>query len=173
MVNSFNFPFINLCKPCGPSHPIQWNPGADPGFLEREFIYIMVGGCFDDFISIFWNIPWKWNNLVGGCFDDFISFFLNIPWKWNNLVSLRPNYFISIGYFKIGVQGRGFKRTPWTPSGSTTEIDLHSTVLYFMSWASFLSVSCSFTSGISSDDLASKASSDSLADVIVFFSSWI
>ena len=36
------------------------------------------------------------------CFDDFISFFLNIPCKWNNLVSLRPNYFIFIGYLNTG-----------------------------------------------------------------------
>ena len=26
--------------------------------------------------------------------------FLNIPWKWNNLVSLRPNYFIFMGYLR-------------------------------------------------------------------------
>ena len=32
-------------------------------------------------------------------FADFISFFLNITWKWNNLFSLRPNYFIFIGYY--------------------------------------------------------------------------
>ena len=42
-------------------------------------------------------------------FADFISFFLNIPWKWNNLCSLRPNYFIFIGYLKTGA-GRGFER---------------------------------------------------------------
>ena len=28
----------------------------------------------------------------------FISSILNIPWKWNNLVSVRPNYFIFIGF---------------------------------------------------------------------------
>ena len=44
-------------------------------------------------------------------FADSISFFLNIPWKWNNLVSLRPNYFIFIGYWKTG--GReGFRVNP-------------------------------------------------------------
>ena len=37
-------------------------PGADPGFLERQFIYIKVcvcggGGHFVDFISFFLNIP--------------------------------------------------------------------------------------------------------------------
>ena len=42
---------------------------------------------------------------VGLRFTYFISFFLNmlnIPWKWNNLVSLRPNYFIFMGYLKTG-----------------------------------------------------------------------
>ena len=61
---------------------------------------------------------------LGVHFADFISIFLDIPWKWNNLVSLRPNYFIFIGYLKTGVCGggggwRGFKRTHWTPSGPT------------------------------------------------------
>ena len=42
---------------------------------------------------------------VGVRFVDFISFFVNIPWKWNNLVSLRPNYFIFIGYLKTGGGG--------------------------------------------------------------------
>ena len=52
---------------------------------------------------------------VGGVrFGDFISFYLNIPWKWNNLVSLRPNYFIFIGYFKTG--GReGVRVSPLNP----------------------------------------------------------
>ena len=45
--------------------------------------------------------------------SDSISFFLYIPWKWNTLVSLRPNYFIFIGYLKTG-GGEG----AWTPSGS-------------------------------------------------------
>ena len=50
-----------------------------------------------------------------------LSFFLNMPWKWNNLVSLRPNYFIFIGYLKTG--GReGFKWALWTPSESATAI---------------------------------------------------
>ena len=60
--------------------------GADPGFLGRGFI------C----------INWGW-----GRFADFISSFLNIPGKCNNLVSLRPNYFISIGYLKTGGGGGG------------------------------------------------------------------
>ena len=74
--------------------------GTDPGFLERGFIYIKD---------------------VGVRFADVISFFLNIPRKWNNLVSLRPNYFIFMGYLKTG-RGGGFERTPVTPSGSTTEV---------------------------------------------------
>ena len=47
----------------------------------------------------------------GVCFAHFTSFFLNIPWKWNNLVSLRPNYFIFIGYLKMGA-GRGVRVNP-------------------------------------------------------------
>ena len=62
--------------------------GADPGFLERRFICIRV---------------WVFALLI-------LSFFFNVPWKWNNLVSLRPNYFIFIGYLKRG-EGRVFKRT--------------------------------------------------------------
>ena len=48
---------------------------------------------------------------VGGSFCWFDSFFLNIPWKWNNLVSLRPNYFIFMGYLKTGA-GRGVQAKP-------------------------------------------------------------
>ena len=44
---------------------------------------------------------------VGVQFADLISFCFNIPWKWNNLVSLRPNYFIFIGYLKMGGGGGG------------------------------------------------------------------
>ena len=73
--------------------------GADPEFLERGFICIKGWGSF----------------------ADFIWFFLNTPWKWNNLVLLRPNYFIFVGYLKAGT-GRGFDPTPWTPSGSVTEL---------------------------------------------------
>ena len=56
---------------------------------------------------------------VGGSLCWFYLIFLNIPWKWNNLVSLRPNYFIFKGYFKVvggGEQGGWFKQTPWTSS---------------------------------------------------------
>ena len=45
------------------------------------------------------------------------SFFLNIPLKCNNLVSLRPNYYIFVGYLKTRSR-RGFKRTPWTSQGT-------------------------------------------------------
>ena len=37
---------------------------------------------------------------VGVHLADFFPIFLNIQWKWNNLVSVRPNYFIFIGYLK-------------------------------------------------------------------------
>ena len=62
---------------------------ADPRFLERGFLCIKAWGFR---------------------FADFISFFSNIPWKWNNLVSLRPNYFIIMGYLKMGsrISGKGF-----------------------------------------------------------------
>ena len=134
----------------------------DPGFLERGFICIKVCVCvwgvyFADFISFCLNIPWKWNNLVSlrpnyyifigylnkgsrisrkgshmykGVevqFADFISFCLNIPWKWNNLVSLRPNYYIFIGYLKNEGAGRGVRATP---SGSSTD----KTEVYFAAY---------------------------------------
>ena len=51
---------------------------------------------------------------VGVRFADFISFFLNIPWTWNNLVTLRPNYFIFIGYFK-SVGREGVQAIPLNP----------------------------------------------------------
>ena len=66
-------------------------PGANPGFLERAFICIRGTGRF----------------------ADFISFFLN-------LVSLRPNYFIFIGYLKTGGGGggqRGGSGEPLNPPG--------------------------------------------------------
>ena len=62
-------------------------------------------------------ISWKGFHIfkvVGIRFADFISFFLNIPWKWNNLVSLRPNYFIFIGYLKTG-DGEGVQANPLDP----------------------------------------------------------
>ena len=70
---------------------------------------------------------------VGVRFAVFISFFLNIPCKWNNLVSLRPNYFIFIGYFlKNG--GRGGVRTPWNPIWTRHWFTLHfSNARYFVS----------------------------------------
>ena len=80
--------------------------GADPWFLER--------GDHKD---------------VGVRIADVISFFQNIPWKWNNLVSLRPYYFIFVGFLKreagggggsSGVKGEPFERTPLTSSGSAT-----------------------------------------------------
>ena len=59
-------------------------------------------------------------NGLGVRFADFISYSLNIPWKWNNLVSLRPNYFIFIGYLKTG-GGGGARANPLTPTpGSAT-----------------------------------------------------
>ena len=54
--------------------------GADWGFLEKGFIWIKRAR-----------------------FADFINVLLNIQWKWNNLISLRPNYLVFIGYFKIHV----------------------------------------------------------------------
>ena len=53
---------------------------------------------------------WKGGHMfkgVGIRFADFISLFRNITWKWNNLVSLRPNYFIFIGYLKRWGDGCG------------------------------------------------------------------
>ena len=90
-----------LCTFQASIHLYLFLTGAGPGFLERGFICIRCGIHFAEFISLF----------------------LNIPWKWNNLVWLRPNYFIFIRYLKRGGGGgavRGFKRTPWTPSGSAT-----------------------------------------------------
>ena len=55
---------------------------------------------------------------VGAGFADFISFFFNIPGKRNNLVSLRPNYFISIEYLKVGA-GRDLPLKPLLSTGST------------------------------------------------------
>ena len=51
---------------------------------------------------------------VGVRFADFVSFFLNIPIsheKQNNLVSLRPNYFLFIGYLKTRGRERGSRET--------------------------------------------------------------
>ena len=101
-----NYEFDQKCHKHRPTHA-----GADPGFLERGFICIKVWGLTLLILS---------------------HFFLNIPWKWNNLVSLRPKYFIFIGYLKTmvltetklfhfhmifenGGQGGGFEWTPLNP----------------------------------------------------------
>ena len=83
-------------------------PGVDPGFLERGFICIKVWGSF--------------------CWFYLIS--LKYPMKWINLVSLR--YFI--GYLKMGGgrERRGFKWTPWTPSGSATDFLVILTKIKFL-----------------------------------------
>ena len=47
------------------------------------------------------------NKGVAVCFADLISFFLSI--------SLRPNYFIFIGYLKNWVQGGGSREPPLDP----------------------------------------------------------
>ena len=73
---------------------VRGTPEADPGFLE----------CLK---------VWGFALLISS------HFFLNISSKWNNLVSLRPNYFLCIGYLKTE-EGRGVERTPWNPSGSAT-----------------------------------------------------
>ena len=61
--------------------------------------------------------------ILGSTSKDQTSFqFLNMQeWKWNNLVSLRPNYFIFIGYLKTGDWEWGSSETPWTLSRSATE----------------------------------------------------
>ena len=73
-----------------------------------------------------------------------LSFFLNIPWKWNILASLRPNYFIFIGYLKTGA-GRGFERTPWTPSGFSTVQLCPDGLLYILRDRSFPKTCISFS----------------------------
>ena len=60
-----------------------------------------------------------------------LSLFLNIPWKWNNLVSLRPNYFIFIGYLKTGA-GSGVHATPWAPLDPPLMYDKTSAVTIFI-----------------------------------------
>ena len=44
---------------------------------------------------------------------------LNIPWKWNNLVSVRPNYFIFMGYLRKMIKFSKANPLPslyiWTP----------------------------------------------------------
>ena len=84
-----------------------WKGGlyVDAWFLERGFV------CGS-------RISGKGVRMYKGVgrarFANFISFFLNIPWKWNNLVTVRPNYFIFVGYFKTG--GReGVQANPLNP----------------------------------------------------------
>ena len=50
----------------------------------------------------------------GGSLYWFYLIFLKITWKWNNLVSLRPNYFIFIGYLNTG-GGEGGSSKPLNP----------------------------------------------------------
>ena len=55
-------------------------------------------------IQDFWKEEWPWGGGGGGgglrCW--FYLIFLKYTMKLNNLVSLRPNYFIFIGYLKTG-----------------------------------------------------------------------
>ena len=53
---------------------------------------------------------------VGGSLCCFYLIFLKYLMKWNNLVSLRPNYFIFIGYLKTWARER--VQANRTPSGS-------------------------------------------------------
>ena len=79
-------------------------------------MYKGVGVRFDDFISFFLNISWKWNNLVS-LRPNYLIFIGYL----NNLVSLRSNYLIFIGYLKWGGREEGPRETLWTPSGSAAE----------------------------------------------------
>ena len=63
---------------------------ADPGCLERGFIYIGVG-----FALLILSI-----------------FSLMSHENENSLFSLSPNYFIFIGYIKMGEGKQGFNQTP-------------------------------------------------------------
>ena len=51
---------------------------------------------------------------VGVRFTDFISFY-KYPMKMKKLVSLRPNYFIFIGYLKTRRGERGSREPPESP----------------------------------------------------------
>ena len=73
---------------------VSFRGGSRINFLERGSICVK---------------GWK----VG--FADFISFILNIPSKWNNLVSMRPNYFLFIGYLKTGGREGGPPEPPLDP----------------------------------------------------------
>ena len=78
---------------------------------------------------------------VWGALCWFISVFLNIPWKWDNLVSLRPNYFIYIGYLKTGGGGEGvrstiiWRRSQWSESKffDTAKITLKAFLFFLIS----------------------------------------
>ena len=80
-------------------------------------------------------------------YADFIYFFpLNILWKWNNLVSLRPNYFIFIGYLKTGGGGRGGGSSeppdPPPPPGSATGNIVSSVYLLWQRFIHCISCIC-------------------------------
>ena len=62
---------------------------------------------------------------VWGSLCWFILSILNIPWKWNNLVSVRPDYFIFIGYLIAGMESE------FTPSGSATVMRSQSPVKHW------------------------------------------
>ena len=51
----------------------------------------------------------------------FAPSFLNILWKWNNLVSVRPNYFIFMGYFiKIRLNQQSIHMNPLSSNPGST-----------------------------------------------------
>ena len=60
---------------------------------------------------------------MGVSFGNFVTVFLSTQWKWNNLVSLRPNYFVYIGYLKRGRVG-GLSEPPEPPLDPPLLIDI-------------------------------------------------
>ena len=75
-----------------------------------------------------------------GHYASFYQIVLKYPMKMKNLVSVRPNYFIFVGYLKKkrgsvwGGEGRGeegFKRFLWTPSGPSTAGRAHEIIILY------------------------------------------
>ena len=90
---------------------LVWAQTHDPLCIHVIILIRVSTDCHNRGVSRISGVGVHMYKGAGVRFADFISFFLDIPWKWNNLVSLQPNYFIFIGYLKMGA-GRGVLANP-------------------------------------------------------------
>ena len=118
-----HFPNLNLCPfrkqciPCIETSRLYQNPlvshrNANDG-VKSQYLWPLLSKssylhCLSNFtLQTTLQPQWPWNSVACPEGDSGGSLeppprppFLNTLWKWNNLVSMRPNYFMFIGYLR-------------------------------------------------------------------------